>query len=206
MRRRATSAGESFFDVVARQRATRAFSDQHVDDEQVGRLLDAATRAPSAENAQPWVFIVVRHPSTAATIESLTQRAWAEGARDYSAKRLSPALMAEVEAGVDYGIGQAPVLIVVCADSSLTNPNALPASIFPAVQNLLLAATALGLASALTTLTTIYRAELASALGLPEHVWPMAVIPIGYPERARGAPRREHFSTKTYRERYGTNW
>ncbi len=79
-------------------------------------------------------------------------------------------------------------------------------SIFPAVQNLLLAATALGLGSALTTITTGYRAELQRLLDLPEHVRPVAVIPLGHPARPLGPPRREPFDAHTHRDRYGLRW
>ena len=70
----------------------------------------------------------------------------------------------------------------------------MPSSIFPAVQNLLLAATALGLGSALTTITIGYRDELRDLLGLPDHVVPVAVVPIGHPARALGPPRRDPFA------------
>jgi nitroreductase len=53
-----------FFEVVSRQRACRSFSDVPVSDESIGRVLTAATFAPSAENKQPWEFIVVRDGPT----------------------------------------------------------------------------------------------------------------------------------------------
>src|SRR5439155_521587 len=127
----------------------------------------------------------VRHPATTAAIGNLTRRAWESGGRDYAATRLPPQMMADVEQGVAGGIAEAPVIVVVCGDTSATDPSVLAASIFPAVQNLLLAATALGLASALTTLTTVYGDDLSAVLGLPEHLRAMAVVPIGFPTRAQ---------------------
>jgi nitroreductase len=79
-------------------------------------------------------------------------------------------------------------------------------SIFPAVQNLLLAATALGLGSALTTIATTYRAELQELLTLPDHVLPVVVVPIGHPAKALGKPRRDDFATHAHREQYGSPW
>jgi nitroreductase len=70
----------------------------------------------------------------------------------------------------------------------------------------LLGATALGLGAALTTITTGYRAELQALLALPDRVWPIAVVPIGYPERPLGPPRRDPFARHTHRERFGTPW
>ena len=78
------------------------------------------------------------------------------------------------------------------------------ASIFPAVQNLLLAAHALGLGSTLTTLPILGGDELTTALALPPEVVPVAVIPIGHLSKPLGAPRRLPISAKAHRDRYGT--
>jgi nitroreductase len=195
-----------FFAVVHRQRACRAFSDAAVDDELVARVLDAATFAPSAENRQPWEFVVVRDPQARAQLGELTVRAWEAGGREFARTRLDDKLMADVDAGATGGVAAAPVIVVVCADTERGLPQTVPSSIFPATQNLLLAATALGLGSALTTITTAFAAELRALLGLPEHVVPVAIVPIGWPARALGAPRRDPFAAHTYRERYGRGW
>jgi len=196
----------SFFAVARRQRACRAFAPDDLDDDVIEQVLDAATWAPSAENAQPWVFIVVRHPCTNAAIGSLTQKAWRNGGRSYAEARLDPGLLADVDRGAEGGIAEAPALVVICADHDLAHERVVPASIFPAVQNLLLAATALGLGSALTTLPTAFGSELRTLLDLPQHVQPVAVIPLGYPAKEMSPPRREPFATKTHRERYGHTW
>ena len=97
-------------------------------------------------------------------------------------------------------------MIVVCADTERGLPQTVPSSIFPAVQNLLLAATALGLGTALTTITVGFRDELRALLELPEHVVPVAVVPLGHPARQLGPPRREPFASHTYRDHYGAPW
>jgi nitroreductase len=195
-----------FFEVVQSQRAYRAYSDDEVSDDEIGRALDAATYAPSAENRQPWEFVVVRDAGARATIGDLTRRAWESTGRAFSERRLDPKVFADVDRGATGAIAAAPVLVVICADVQRGLEQTVPSSIFPAVQNLLLAATALGLGSALTTITTGFRAELRALLDLPEHVVPVAVVPIGRPERRLGPPRREPFATHTHRERYGTPW
>ena len=195
------------FDVVHAQRACRSFAPTPVPDDVVGRVLDAATFAPSAENRQPWVFVVVRDDATRARIHDLTARAWEGGGRDYAATRLEPALLADVEHGIaGGGYRTAPVLVVTAADLGRAHPATVPASIFPAVQNLCLAAQALGLGSALTTLTTTLSGELAGIVALPDTVVAQAVVPLGYPRRPLGPPRREPFAQHTYRDRYGTAW
>ena len=206
-RGRATRVSEQdLFSVVARQRACREFSPEAVTDAQLSAVLDAATRAPSAENRQPWEFIVVRDPTARATIGDLTRRAWEAHGRAFSQTRLSPQLLADVDRGATGGIAAAPVHVVVCADLERGLQATIGSSIFPAVQNLLLAATAVGLGSALTTLTTAFAAELTTLLRLPDHVVPVAVVPLGRPARPLGPPRREPFAEHTHREHYGRTW
>jgi nitroreductase len=196
-----------FFEVVHAQRACRAFAPTPVSDEDLGRLLDAATHAPSAENRQPWVFVVVRDEGLRDRLHDLTARAWAKGGRDYAAGRLTPGLLADVDHGIaGGGYRAAPVVVVVAADTDRCHPATVPSSIFPAVQNLCLAAGALGLGSALTTLTTTFAADLGELLDLPAAVVPQAVVPIGYPARPLGPPRREPFGSHTHRDRFGTPW
>jgi nitroreductase len=197
----------SFFDVVLRQRACRSFAPDPVGDDDIERILTAATHAPSAENMQPWVFVVVRDEATRASIGELARTLWGGGARAYAEPHLDPDMLAGIDASMEAGFGGAPALIVVGMDSTTgVHPSAVASSIYPAVQNLLLAASALGYGSALTTLTTLVADQLRSAVDLPEHVTPMAVIPIGRPARPLGRPRREPAATKSHRERYGTPW
>jgi nitroreductase len=195
-----------FYDVVHGQRACRAFRDDAVPDEVVARLLAAATHAPSAENRQPWLWVVVRHPDRRAAIGDLMRRAWEAGGRAWSEGRLPDSLLAEVDRGATGGLASAPVMVVVAGDTERSHPNALAASIFPAVQNLLLAAAAEGLGSVLTTLALRHADELSALLGLPAHLVPMAVVPLGHPARPAGTPRRRPLSEVARREDYATPW
>ena len=77
-------------------------------------------------------------------------------------------------------------------------------SVFPAVQNLLLAAHALGLGSTLTTLPVLAGGELSRPLGLPPEVVPLAVVPLGHLPKPLGPPRRQPLSEKAHLDRYGT--
>jgi nitroreductase len=197
---------EDVFEVVHRQRACRAFRDTPVEDEVVEKVLDAATFAPSAENRQPWVFVVVRDGDRRSAIGDLTRRAWEGGGRVHSESRLAPGLLSDVEIGAQGGIASAPVLVVVGGDTRLGDRRVLEASVFPAIQNLLLAATALGLGSSLTTLPLVFGRELAAIAALPPEVVPMAVIPLGWPARPLSPPRRLPLSDKAHRETFGTPW
>jgi len=197
---------EDVFEVVHRQRACRTFSQEPVDDDTVERVLDAATFAPSAENRQPWVFVVVRDPGRRSAIGALTRQAWEGGGRAHSEGRLSPALLADVETGAQGGVAGAPVLVVAAGDTCLGDRRVIEASVFPAIQNLLLAATAVGLGSSLTTLPLVFGGELASIVELPAEVLPMAVIPLGWPARPLSPPRRLPVAEKAHREIFGTPW
>ncbi len=193
-----------FFEVVHSQRAARSFLPDDVDDETVARILTAATHAPSAENSQPFVFVVVRDPELRASIGALTARLWQGGARALEQDRLSPHLLREVDEGAMGGVAAAPVLVVVCGDTRLVFPQAMEASVFPAVQNLLLAAHALGLGSTLTTLPVLAGGDLSGPLGLPPEVVPVAVVPLGHLAAPLGPPRRRPLSEKAHLNRYGT--
>ncbi len=193
-----------FFDVVQTQRAARSFLPDDVDDDTVIRILTAATHAPSAENSQPFVFVVVREGALRTAIGAMTARLWQGGARALEEERLSPAFLDDVDRGAMGGIAAAPVLVVVCGDTRLAFPQTLDASVFPAVQNLLLAAHALGLGSTLTTLPVVAGEELAVLLGLPPEVIPIAVVPLGHLPAPLGPPRRRPLAEKAHLNRYGT--
>jgi nitroreductase len=193
-----------FFDVVHTQRAARSFLPDDVDDDTVARVLTAATHAPSAENSQPFVFIVVRDATLRSTIGEMTARAWQGGARAYEEGRLPSGMLRDVDRGAMGGVAAAPVLVVVCGDTSRADKRALGSSVFPAVQNLLLAAHALGLGSTLTTLPVVAGDGLAELLGLPNEVVPLAVVPLGHLPAPLAPPRRQPLSEKAHLNRYGT--
>lgn len=77
-------------------------------------------------------------------------------------------------------------------------------SIYPAVQNILLACRALGLGATLTSITTQYEDEIKAILGLPEHITTYAMIPIGYPMGRFGPATRVPVEQVTWHNRYGT--
>ncbi len=195
-----------FFELVHHQRACRTFKPDPVHDSLVSKVLEAATFAPSAENRQPWVFVVVRDDARRATIGELTRRAWESGGRAYSESRLSATLLSDVDRGAKGSVAQAPVMIVVGGDTERADRRVLEASIFPAVQNLLLAAGAVGLGSALTTLPLVFGDDLARVVSFPFHVRPMAVVPLGFPARPLAPPRREGLERKVHRETFGSPW
>lgn len=191
-----------FFEVVDGQRAHRELRADPVPDELIERVLEAAVHAPSAENRQPWVFVVVRDEQIRLRIAELTAKIWQGGARDFSKPNTTQRLFDEVDRWATGGLAGAPVHIVVCGDTTRCPEMMLPSSIYPATQNLLLAARALGLGSLMSTLSMVTGAPFKDLLGLPDHVVPMALVPIGYPARSLGPPRRTPAAEMTHHDRW----
>jgi nitroreductase len=181
---------------LARQRAVRRFTAREVDDALVERVLAVATRAPSARNVQPWRFIVVRNSETKRRMGAMFDEL---GAQLYGASAPDRTPWQDV-----------PVLIVVCSEYAFGTTEsgiaALGASIYPAVQNLLLAAQAAGLGTVLTTRWKAREAELRPLLGLPESMAIHAIVPMGWPDRRYGRNHRRPVAEVTSRERLGEPW
>jgi len=211
-----------FFEVVETQRALRRFRAEPVTDAALNRILDAATRAPSARGAEPWVFIVVRDRTLREEIGRRYREAWEVGQRythDTDADRDVRDLphygrMMRAAGELASTLHQAPVVIACCLDHSRLGPLAGPdgslrapaaayASIFPAVQNLLLAARALGLGTTLTTLHRTFEGDLRTLLGLPAHIEVAALVPLGHPSDRFGPTRRRPLSEVAYLDRWG---
>jgi len=203
---RAVSGLDAVRSVLRRQRAHRAFTDEPIDEAVITDILELATRAPSAQNCQPWQFVVVRDAERRAAIWELAARVWEMGGSKATRNAVPDTMHADVEQGVGGGFAGAPVSIVVCVDTDRWKRSLVDSSIWPATQNLMIAATAHGLGSALTTIGTILADELRAILGLPETIDPLAVIPIGHPAKQLGSSRRQPVNEHAHREEYGRAW
>ena len=97
-----------------------------------------------------------------------------------------------------------PVLIVTCVNIPASGQAGLQidASIYPSVQNLMLAARALGLGTVLTTLHHRRKAQIHAILGIPDHIESAAIIPLGWPDRASGPNRRPPLERFVMRDRW----
>jgi nitroreductase len=176
------------------QRAVRTFSDRPVDGETIEAVLTAATHAPSGSNTQPWRFIVVRDAAVKSALSTEYEAAFADAYADRAPARASDRQpWAEV-----------PVLIVACVTVPRTGRTGIQtgASIYPACQNLMLAARSLGLGSVLTTLHRVRRARIHEILGIPEGWDTAAIIPLGWPTRSYGPNHRRPASEVTMYDRW----
>ena len=186
------------------QRAYRSFGGDDVPDRDLATIIEVASHAPSAENRQPWIFIVVSDAEVRHGLDDLTRRIWRQAGQAHSRDSLSPRFFSEVDSFFDRGYGGAPRLIVVAADGrNGQSRSVLAASVFPAIQNLLLAALALGYGSSMTTLAAQAPAELQQLLSLPANVYPLAVVPIGRPSSRLGPPRRRPVRDIAFVDRFG---
>jgi len=183
------------FEAIGTLRAMRRYTGEPVGDEDLWTILEAATLAPSGGNRQPWNFIVIRDPETKRRIGEYYRRAWDE---TYGKLPAPPPSSAGQGLGRAYRsaeylaqhLADAPVLIMVTTRGAGFGTSPTGSSIFPAVQNLMLAARALGLGSTITTLHRMFEADVKKLLAIPDDVETMALIPVGRPRGKFGPPRR----------------
>ncbi len=202
----------SLHEALYTMRAMRRLRPDPVPEEELRYLVDAATQAPTGANAQPWSFIVVTDPEQRRRLGEIYRELGhkfvapvADDGRDGSeaTRRVYRNAMILVE-----HLGEAPALILACMHgrppSDAAQRSAYYGSIFPAVQNLMLAARARGLGTTLTTLHKLAEARVKEVLGIPEEIETIALIPVGYPEGVWGRPKRRPAEEVTHWDRWGT--
>jgi nitroreductase len=198
------------FEVMHTARAMRWLRPDPVPPELIRRILEAAVAAPNGGNRQTWGFIVVTNPAIKADVQQYYAKAFDVVSQMYTSSPPPPGMTdaqyARQHKGVQHlteHFDEAPVWIVACIDHG-GHPNASTgASVYPAVQNILLAARALGLGATLTTRHTMYAAEVDAIFGLPENVTALAIAPIGYPDRGFSRVRRGPIEDVVYQDRWG---
>lgn len=201
-----------FFSVATTQRAIRRLKPDPIPDDVLRQILDAAICAPSGGNRQGWSFLVVRDPATRARLGELYREAWGElmkvpfyaGAAAAPADSPAGRMVASARHLAEH-IGEAPVLILagIALDPGVKATMTTGASIYPAVQNLMLAARALGIGSCLTTIHRFRDAEVKALLGIPADVETAALIPLGYPLGTFGRPPRRPLAEVAFADRWG---
>lgn len=169
-------------------RAIRRFKPDPLSDADLRAILDAAIHAPSGSNTQPWRFLVLRDATVRERFAPLYREAWWAKRRDQgiSGPEDIPASDRVARSAMRLAgeIGHAPVIVVVCATAP--GPGAM-ASVIPAVENLLLAARALGIGGTITTLHATVEERVRVLLGIPETAQIVYCLPLGYP-RGRFGP------------------
>ena len=198
------------FEIIRTTRSMRRLKPDPVPDELLRQILEAGLCAPSGGNMQRWRFLVVRDPAIKTAVGAYYRRAWDEGVGPrYRAGAPAPGMSREqfsrLLATAEHlaaHIHEAPVWIVPCLAGASASRTA-GSSIYPAVQNMLLAARALGLGATLTTLYLAFEKEAEAALGLPPEFHSYAILPIGWPLGRFGPVRRTALADVVYQDRWG---
>ena len=165
------------FEIIKTTRSMRRLKPDPVPNELIRKILEAGVCAPSGGNMQRWRFLVIRDPKIKETIGALYKRAWDEQvAPRYRAGEPAPGMsqdrflrLLDAAEYLAAHIHEAPVWIIPCLEGG-TPTRTSGSSIYPAVQNMLLAARALGLGATLTTLYLQFEKEAEAAMGLPPNV------------------------------------
>ncbi len=198
---------------LATTRAIRRYTDAPVLDDDLAEILWHAARAPSGTNRQPFRFVVLRHDDVEAAepralLARSFRRSWEDKRADLDAAGSpqpgSPRarMQAAMQHFVDH-LEQVPVIVLVGLERyRAANPYE-GASVYPACQNLLLAARALGYGGALTMWHQAVETELRVALGLPDAVALSACITLGVPAGRHGPLRRKPLAELVHDARWG---
>jgi len=221
------------FEAIYTARSIRRLKPDPVPEELITKILDAATRASSGGNAQGWAFVVVRQPDLRRQLGVIYRKASDIAEAMYAARGRPPHLteqqFARLMASGKYlwdHIGEAPVLLLPCSHLPvLPAREALPhdvaaswdeevayaerirgASVYPAVQNIILACRGLGLGTVITTNHIRREDEVKALLGIPEDVSTWALMPVGWPIDKFGPLTRRPLKEVVHSDRWGAPW
>lgn len=216
-----------FFETLHTARALRRYKPDPISDEDIRAMLEAAHAGPSGSNRQARHWIVVRDPEQKQRLADLNRRFVSkyleynrprlDAVEHYKGDRRSRFLDA-VEYQMEH-MHEVPLLIIACTDMERDSSAAAidgmkPGSAFGAgvqaatevwgsVQNLLLAARALGIGTVPTTLAFGDRDAAREVLGLPPHVLPMVMVPMGHPTGRHGKINRRPLDEVVHYDRFG---
>jgi nitroreductase len=198
------------FETLYTTRALRRFRPDPIPDEILFQLFDAAIRASSGQNKQDWRWIVVTDGNVKGKLQEWAIEGWTRYQPQFTSRESMDGLpqtrRLSLRSVYDlcHNIGSVPAVIVVLG---LKGAHSTPGgSTFPAVQNLSLAARALGLGTSIFNLPLSHRAELHEMLGIPENNEIFCLLPIGYPTDRPGPVRRKPVREVVFMERFGEPW
>ena len=210
------------YDALMTTRAMRRFTDEPVSDEAVWACLRAAVQAPSGGNVQPYQFLVVTDPDVRARLAAIYEKAWDRYAPAVAAlpsiESMPPEAKARWQRNVAASdelarsLARVPVHVLVLVpriemtvedDQGVMDVGPVHASVYPAVQNFILAARAHGLGTVLTTVYRIYEDEVREACAIPDRYDVCALLPLGHPTGRWGVAPRRPAEALTSWDRFG---
>ena len=209
------------YEGILTTRAIRSYTDEPVHDDEIVACLRAAQQAPSGGNSQPWQYVVVTDARTRQQVGSIYRAAYERWERAQVAS-LPAEWSAEVRAEYDRGLRAsrrlaesldhaAALVLFLMPRVSITPSDSdgpidigpLYASVYPAVQNFMLAARAQGIGTVLTTVWWSRQTELKALLGIPDRFEIVALVPLGRPVGQFGVAPRKPIEPLTHWDRYG---
>ena len=200
------------FEAIYTTRSMRRLKPDPVPPEIIVKVIEAATMGPSGSNRQPWIFLVVREPEMKEFVAVRYRAAWeryftpsrarivakdpAEPARPHPSLGAVPGRAHRRGAGADLRMRQA-------LQRSPRAGQPMQNAMFPAIQNLCLAARGYGLGTSITGLHMMFADEIDKKLGVPPEYANIALIPMGYPKGRWGRPDRKPALSVTFWEKWG---
>jgi nitroreductase len=196
------------------QRAVRRVQPDPLDDSIVLRCLELALEAPTASNGQSWEFVIVKDRAVKASLAAQYRRAWrlyGGLGRLFKTDEQTAKILKSVQWQVEH-FEEIPVLVVCCLRGGARVPfvpkppiavSSHYGSVYPSVQNLLLAARSVGLGGALITLPLWSTTVARRILELPLSVEPYCIVTLGWPKGHYGRKARKPIGTVVHLDRYG---
>jgi nitroreductase len=200
---KSADADPRLFETIYSLRSIRRLKPDPIPEDILRKIVEAGIHAPSGGNRQDWGFILVRAPE----LKRFIRDRYRETAQKLQAGRpplgeLPPARQRAMKAGAYLAehMHEAPVLLLACSLKEYPpwaqqNPRASTAtvhgSIYPAVQNILLACRAFGIGATLTTTHCFFEEELKQKVSVPENMEISALLPLGYPKGKLGKTTRK---------------
>ena len=188
-------------------RSVRSFKEDPVPKNIITRVLRAASMAASGSNTQPWEFVVVLDPKVKARLKVPMLEKWLQ--RLGSGTRMSLRMKETYDEATEMlrNSEKVPVLIYCCLDLNRIGrgEEVRYASIYPAAQNLMLAAHALGLGTCLTihgSTPTRGEPEVKTIIGIPDNIKIACLIYMGYPAKRYGRPKRKRIEDYTHYDKW----
>jgi nitroreductase len=205
-------------DAMMTQRAIRRVKPDPVDDTIVAKCIELGLRAPTGSNGQNWEFIVVKDQQVKDKLGKRYRQGWslygAMGERMAAGDESMLKILRSVKWQVEH-FSEIPLLVIPCLRGGMRLPyvptpfvgeSSFFGSIYPSVQNLLLAARAMGLGASLITMPLWSVTSARKTLGLPLSVTPVCVIPLGWPKGRYGPTTRKPVEDVVHLDSYGKRW
>ena len=197
------------FEAMFSQRQITRFKPDPVPREAIEKIIEAAIKAPSGGNTQPWHFVAITDPGLISRIGEIYKEL-SLGARSSQAEPGETTVYRAARYLANH-MPEVPAMILICADHSANYTPGQPiergrhaSSIWLAVQNLFLAARALGLGTRLTTTHIRREQEIKDMLVIPDYVETVALTPIGYPRGRFGPTDRKPAAEVSSYNRWGS--